>query len=227
MSKKFAITASLICADPLNLEPAIHDILNADIDAIHFDVMDGICVPRFGLYPEILTYLRKLTDIPVDVHMMVENPEAYISTYANAGADMFYVHVENNRNLHRTLKMIKDSGMQSGVVLNMATPVYSLDYILDEIDYILLMAINPGIVGHGIISTIFDKIRDVKQRIATTAIKIAIDGGVTADSSAKLVQAGADILVCGSSTLFRPQEGSLPDLTRQFVTRVNNDLLSN
>ncbi len=224
MTGNYAITASLICADPLNLESAIQDIIGAQIDMIHFDVMDGICVPRFGLYPEILSYLRKLTDLPVDVHMMVENPELYIETYAKAGADIFYVHVENNRNLHRTLKLIKESGMRPGVVWNMATPVYALDYILATIDYIMLMAINPGIVGHGIIDTIYTKISDVKHRIGDRDINIVIDGGVSPESSAKLIDAGADILVCGSSTLFRPQQGSLPELTKAFRQQVDNDL---
>ncbi len=224
MKKKFEITASLICGDPLNLEKAIREILSSDIDYIHFDVMDGVCVPRFGLYPEILVHLRTLTDLPVDVHMMVDNPEPYIETYAKAGANIFYVHVENNRNLHRTLNLIKDSGMKPGVVLNMATSIHTLDYILQDIDYIMLMAINPGIVGHGIIDSIFDKIKDVKKVIGNRNIKIVIDGGVTPDSSAKMIQAGADILVCGSSTIFRPQEGPLPQVTEKYLAHVNSAL---
>lgn len=224
MNNTFAIAASLICADPLNLETAIHDIISTEIDYIHFDVMDGSCVPRFGLYPEILTRLRDLSDIPVDVHMMVENPEPYINTYAKAGANLLYVHVENNRNLHRTLKMIHASGMKAGVVLNMATPLYVLDYIIGEIDYVMLMAINPGIVGQGIIETVYTKIKDLKNRTGERNIKIVIDGGVTAESSAKLIRAGADMLVCGSSTIFRPQEGTLPELTAQFKSKVETDL---
>lgn len=224
MEKKFEITASLICGDPLNLEKAIHEILEADIDYIHFDVMDGVFVPRFGLYPEILTRLRAITDIPVDVHMMVTDPELYIDTYAKAGANIYYVQVENNNNLHRTLRLIKNSGMKPGVVLNMATPVYALDYILEDIDYIMLMAINPGIVGHTIIETIYKKIKDVKKRIEGTNIKIIIDGGVSKESSARMVNAGADILVCGSSTIFRPHEGNLPDITKNYVRHVNSEL---
>ena len=227
MKKKFAITASLICADPLNLEKAITEIMAADLDAIHFDVMDGLCVPRFGLYPEILTRLRTLSDIPVDVHMMVENPELYIKTYAEAGSDIYYVHVENNANLHRTVNLIKNAGMKPGVVLNMATPLNVLDYILQDIDYILLMAINPGIVGHGIIETIYDKITALKKLLAGTAIKIVIDGGVSQKSSARMIAAGADILVCGSSTIFRPQEGSLQELTAKFIRYVNVELEGN
>jgi len=224
MSRKFEITASLICGDPLNLERSVRDIIAADIDRIHFDVMDGVCVPRFGLYPEILVGVRKLTDLPVDVHMMVTDPEPYIESYAKAGATIFYVHAENNSNLHRTLKLIKDAGMQPGVVLNMATPVCVLDYILADIDYVLLMAINPGIVGHTIIDAIYTKIQDVKASIGKRAIKIVIDGGVTLESSAEMVRAGANVLVCGSSTIFRPGEGSLPQLTHNFRRHVDAQL---
>jgi ribulose-phosphate 3-epimerase len=224
MNKKFTITASLICANPLNLEQAIREIMAAEIDYIHFDVMDGICVPRFGLYPEILTHLRTITDMPVDVHMMVTDPELYIQTYVKAGANIYYVHVENNNNLHRTINLIKSSGMKPGVVLNLATPISILDYILPDIDYIMLMAINPGIVGHAVIDTIYDKIKDVKKRIAGTNIKIVIDGGVNLHSSARMINAGADILVCGSSTIFRPEEGDLQELTCKFLSHVNSVL---
>ena len=224
MKKKFEITASLICGDPLNLEKAIREIIASNIDYIHFDVMDGVCVPRFGLYPEILTHLRTLTDMPVDVHMMVNNPELYIETYAKAGANIYYVHVENNNNLHRTINLIKNSGMKPGVVLNMATPIYVLDYILQDIDYIMLMAINPGIVGHTIIETIYDKIKDVTKQIEGREIKIVIDGGVNLESSARLIKAGADILVCGSSTIFRPKEGTLQELTYKYLNHVNSVL---
>ena len=224
MSRNFEITASLICGDPLNLERSVCDIIGADIDRIHFDVMDGVCVPRFGLYPEILVGVRKLTDLPVDVHMMVTNPEPYIEMYAKAGATIFYVHAENNSNLHRTLKLVRDAGMKPGVVLNMATPVCVLDYILADIDYVLLMAINPGIVGHTIIDAVYTKIRDVKTLIGGRSIKIVIDGGVTLESSATMVRAGADVLVCGSSTIFRPAEGPLAELTKKFLKSVTTQL---
>ena len=224
MERKLEITASLICGDPLNLEKVITEIAASDIDYIHFDVMDGVFVPRFGLYPEILTRLRTITDIPVDVHMMVDNPELYIETYAKAGASIFYVHVENNNNLHRTLKLIKNSGMKPGVILNMATPINVLDYILQDIDYIMLMAINPGIVGHTIIEAIYDKIKDVKKQIEGTEIKIVIDGGVNPESSSRMVKAGADILVCGTSTIFRPKEGNLQEVTRKYLKHVRSAL---
>ncbi|MGR9101392.1 MAG: ribulose-phosphate 3-epimerase, partial [Gammaproteobacteria bacterium] len=182
------------------------------------------CVPRFGLYPEILKRLRIVTNMPVDVHMMVDNPEPYIGTFAEAGADVFYVHAENNANLHRTIERIKKSGMRPGVVLNPATSLHVLDYILNEIDFILLMAINPGILGQSMIDVIYDKLSGVKERIADRPIKIAVDGGVSPESSAKMIKAGADILVCGSSTIFRPEEGSLAELTRKFLCRVNSEL---
>lgn len=220
----YKITASLVCADLMNLEKEIKSLEKAGVDYLHFDVMDGMFVPRYGLLPEILAGITRITSIPVDVHMMVMNPEPYIDDFAKAGAKMFYVHVENNPHLHRTLKKIKTSGMQSGVVLNMSTPLECLDYIIDELDYVMLMGINPGIVGHKIIPKIFDKIRALKKKLAGTNIKIMIDGGVTPDTSADMVLAGADILVCGSSSIFRPKEGTLEETTHKYKEYVDNKL---
>jgi ribulose-phosphate 3-epimerase len=157
--------------------------------------------------------------------MMVMNPEPYIETFAKAGAKIFYVHVENNNHLHRTIKQIKDSGMKVGVVLNIATPIDILDYIIDDIDYIMLMGINPGIVGHKIIPKIYDKISDVKGKIRGTNIKILIDGGVSPESSPKMIERGADILVCGASTIFRPHEGTLEEVTKRYRDGVENALI--
>lgn len=220
----FQISASLICGNHLNLEKDIKSLEQAGVDYIHFDVMDGSFVPRYGLYPEILSAISKITNIPVDVHMMVDNPEPYIETFANAGAKIFFVHIENNNQLHRTIKKINNSGMEAGVVFNMATPINSLDYIKQDIKHIMLMAINPGIVGHKIIPQIYQKIEDVKKKIEGTDIKIMIDGGVTPETSHKMIQKGANILVCGSSTIFRPHEGSLEEVTTKYREIVLNKL---
>jgi len=222
--KKFEISASLVCANPLLLKEAVEDIEKANIEYIHFDVMDGVFVPRYGMYPEIIAEIKKVTNVPVDVHLMVTDPEPYLDTFINAGSDIIYVHVENNNNLHRTVKLIKDKGAKAGIVFNIATPLTALDYVLDDIDYIMLMGINPGIVGHKIIPIIYQKIADVKKRIEGTDIKIMIDGGVTPDTSAKMISVGADILVCGSSTIFRPQDGTLVEMTEKYRKKVLSDL---
>jgi ribulose-phosphate 3-epimerase len=167
-----------------------------------------------------------MTNVPVDVHMMVIDPEPYIETFARAGAKIFYIHVENNNHLHRTLKKIKDNGMEAGIVLNFATPIEIIDYIKDDIGYIMLMGINPGVVGHKIIPGIYKKITDVKNKIKNTNIKIMVDGGVTLDTSSIMIEAGADILVCGSSTIFKPQEGTLEDTIPKYRNYVKNKLLT-
>lgn len=217
------ISASLICADILDLKNEILRLEEAGVDFFHFDAMDGVFVPRYGLYPEMIRSIKKISNIPIDVHMMVTNPEPYIKTFSDAGADIFYVHVEGNNNLHRTIKMIKDNNMKAGVVLNLATPLNVLDYILNDLDYVMLMGINPGIVGHKIIPKILDKIQDLNKKITGTNIKIMIDGGVNFESAKKMVENGAEILVCGSSTIFRPHEGTIKENVERLREIINKE----
>ena len=221
----YALTASLICSDPLDLRKSIEDIELAGIEYIHFDVMDGVFVPRYGLFPEMLSAIKKITNIPVDVHMMVINAEQYVSDFAKAGADILYVHVENNNHLHRTIRLIKNNGMKAGIVFNIGTPINVLDYILDDVDYIMLMGINPGIVGHKIIPKVYDKIKEVKEKIKDYPnIKIMVDGGVTPDTAPEMIKNGADIIVCGSSSIYRPGEGTLAETTKRFREKVDSKL---
>jgi ribulose-phosphate 3-epimerase len=224
----FSIAGSIICGNIMNLKDDIKALEAGGADYVHFDVMDGVFVPRYGLYSEMCKEISKITSLPIEVHMMVQNPEPYIESFANAGAKVFYVHVENNNNLHRTLRMIRNSGMKAGVVLNIATSLEILDYILDDIDSIMLMGINPGIVGHKIIPKIYDKISDTKKKIGSKSITINIDGGVSPESSTKMIRNGADILVCGSSTIFRPQDGPLEENVKRYRKIVEEELtLSN
>lgn len=200
----FLLTASLICADFLSLEKELKKLKKGGIDLIHFDVMDGSFVPRFGLFPEILSLIKKITDLPIDVHMMVQNPEDYIKVFADGGADYFVVHAESDQHLHRTLKRIHEYGMKAGVALNPATPLTVLDYLLDDLDLVLLMAINPGIVGHKLIPQMIDKIADLKMKLQRHPnVLIEVDGGVAFESAPEMVRRGANILVCGSSTIFK------------------------
>jgi ribulose-phosphate 3-epimerase len=204
--RSYKLSASLICANILRLENEIDEIVNGGCDYIHFDVMDGLFVPRFGMYPEILTAVRSMTKIPVDVHLMVANPENYIDVFARAGASLITVHVETCHHLHRTVQLIKHAGVQAGVSVNFATPLSTLDYIVEDVDLVLIMAINPGIVGHALIPQAIKKINNLKDKLFTVPnnVLIQVDGGVTFDSAPKMLDAGADILVCGSSTIFRP-----------------------
>lgn len=205
-SRHYKLAASLVCANMLELEKEVRLLEEGQADLIHFDVMDGVFVPRYGLHPEILQAIRKITKIPVDVHMMTVEPERYIPIFAQSGADYFVVHAEACPHLHRTITLIKQAGMKAGVALNPATPLTVLDYVLDDIDLVCLMAINPGILGHKLIPGMMPKIAYLNQKIGDRDIIIEIDGGVTFESGPQMLQTGATALVCGSSTIFKPNE---------------------
>jgi len=206
MNKKYYLSASLVCANMLDLDMEIERIVTGGCDYIHFDVMDGVFVPRYGLHPEMLAAVRKKTDLPIDVHLMTVEPEQYVKTFIDAGATFITVHAETCAHLHRTLNTIKKFGAKSAVALNHATPLSVLDYVLDDIDLVLLMAINPGIVGHKLIPKAIDKISDLRYKLGERYkdVIIEIDGGVTFESASIMLDAGADMLVCGSSTIFKP-----------------------
>lgn len=213
------IAASLICSNPLNLEADIKELIKGEADYIHFDVMDGQFVPRYGLYPEILSYLKKMTDIPVDVHMMVDNPEDYIMEFKNAGATYYNFHIESTNHVHRVIKKIEKAEMKAGIALNPATPINVLDYIIEDIDMVVLMAINPGIVGHKLIPNIINKISDLREyahKKGNKDLLIQIDGGVTFETGKTMIEAGADILVCGTGTIYRPHEDSISNKIYAF-----------
>lgn len=219
MSKKPLVAASLICSNPLNLEADINELVKGGVDYIHFDVMDGQFVPRYGLYPEILTYLKKQTDIPVDVHMMVDNPEDYIDDFKNAGATFYNFHIEATNHAHRVVKKIINSGMLPGVALNPATSLSTLDYLITDVKMVVLMAINPGIVGHKLIPNMIDKIRNLREYAnnrGNNDLLIQIDGGVTFESGKVMIEAGADVLVCGTGTIYRPQEDTISNKIAAF-----------
>jgi ribulose-phosphate 3-epimerase len=219
MQKSPLIAASLICANPLDLNADINELILGNSDYIHFDVMDGQFVPRYGLYPEILTYLKKRCDIPVDVHMMVENPEEYIEDFRIAGADFFNFHIESTPHVHRVIKKVEKAGMKPGVALNPATSLSALDYIINDVKMVVLMAINPGIVGHKLIPEMINKISDLRSfanKKGNTDLLIQIDGGVTFESGKEMIKAGADILVCGTGTIFRPHEDTISNKIKSF-----------
>jgi ribulose-phosphate 3-epimerase len=200
------IAASIICASFVDLGKEVELLNRSNCEMIHFDVMDGSFVPRFGLHPEILSSIRKITNCEIDVHLMVNNPEAYCDTFSDAGADYIVVHQEACSHLHRTLSKIKSLGKKAGVALNPATSIKTIEEVLDMVDLVTIMAINPGIVGHKLIPSSIDKIRKAKRWLESKGSHalIQIDGGVTFDSAIDMVNSGADVLVCGSSTIYRP-----------------------
>ena len=224
MLKSYKLTASVICANFLTLAEQIKELERAGIDYLHIDVMDGIFVPRYGLFPELVAQIRKISKLPMDVHFMVKDPEPYIDSFAQAGASHLFVHPEGNNHLHRTICKIKNAGLKAGVVLNPATPLNTLDYILDDLDGVMIMAINPGIVGHKLIPPIIKKIKDLKKLVAKRAnFIIEIDGGVTFDSAVTMIKAGANLLVCGSSTIFR-SDASIGQKVTGLKKKIASDL---
>lgn len=204
MKKNYQLSASIICSSFINLSKEIKALEKGQIDRIHFDVMDGIFVPRYGLPPEILRQIHEVTDVPITVHMMVQDPESYVDIFKSSGADTIAFHVEPIKHVHRLVQKIKMGGMKAGLALNLATPLNVLDYMLQDLDLVMLMAINPGILGHKLIPRVLGKISDLKNKLEEYPdIKIEIDGGVTFESAPVMVKNGADILVCGNSTIFR------------------------
>lgn len=221
------LSASLICSDFLHLETDVRLLEEGNIDYIHFDVMDGSFVPRFGLFPEILTQIRRISKIPVDVHMMVENAEKYLPVLVNAGlnrkGDIYIVHIESTRNIDNILRIVKQQGIKAGVALNPGTTLSELNYLLPHLDLIMIMGINPGIVGHKLIPQTIERISGLKNKLGNYPdILIEVDGGVTPESAPLMLKAGADMLVCGSQTIFRPQEASIDQKIIQLRRMLNS-----
>jgi ribulose-phosphate 3-epimerase len=200
------IAPSILSADFARLGEEIQAVEKAGADYIHIDVMDGQFVPNITIGPLIVEAVRPITKLPLDVHLMIENPDQYIEAFANAGADYITVHVEACRHLHRTIHHIKSFGIKAGVVLNPATPVESIQHVMDDIDMVLLMSVNPGFGGQKFIPETLNKIRKVKQMAEEKGltIEIEIDGGVNSETAKQCIEAGANVLVAGSAVYNQP-----------------------
>lgn len=194
------ISPSLFGADLGNLESQIKEVEACNVDMLHIDVMDGNFVPNIAFGPDQIKMLRSKTDLFFDVHLMVVEPDRFIPQFVEAGAGIITVHQEATTHLHRSLKLIRSFGIKSGVVLCPATPVDTLKYVLDEIDMVLLMTVNPGYGGQSFIEKSIDKIKDLSEMIKGYNIDIQIDGGINLTTAPKVVEAGANILVAGSYT---------------------------
>ncbi|KHF39825.1 ribulose-phosphate 3-epimerase [Halalkalibacter okhensis] len=195
------IAPSILSANFANLAEDIKDVEQAGADYIHVDVMDGHFVPNITIGPLVVEAIRPITNLPLDVHLMIENPDAYIPQFVQAGADIISVHVEVTPHLHRTIHLIKEQGVKAGVVLNPATPVELIEPILEEVDLVLLMTVNPGFGGQKFIDSVLKKIEKVSQMVQSRGlpIEIEVDGGVNPETARKCVEAGANVLVAGSA----------------------------
>jgi len=210
------VAPSILSADFAHLADALVELESAGADWIHVDVMDGHFVPNLTLGPPVIECLRNASNLPFDVHLMIERPELSIADYRAAGADSITVHTEACTHLNRVIHQIKETGARAGVSLNPATPISALEEVLDIVDLILVMSVNPGFGGQSFIESSLDKIARIKQMIGTRPIFIEVDGGISPKNAAQVRQAGAQVLVSGSA-VFHAKTGFKPviDALRQ------------
>lgn len=209
------IAPSLLSADFADLTEEIRKIEAGGADYLHLDVMDGMYVPNITFGAPVIKSLRKVTKLPFDVHLMIDKPERYIKDFYDAGADVITVHAEATTHLHRTIQLIKSFGIKAGVSLNPATPLNVLDYVLGDIDLVLIMSVNPGFGGQSYIRAMDDKIKTLRKTIddKNLDIIIEVDGGVKLSNAKELVDIGVDLLVAGSD-IFGAED--ITQRTREF-----------
>lgn len=195
------VAPSMLSANFANLQADVELINNSSADWFHLDIMDGLFVPNISFGLPVVKAIKSIAKKPLDVHLMIVQPERYISDFKKAGADILTIHYEASTHLHRSISEIKKEGMKAGVVLNPHTPVHVLEDIITDLDLVLIMSVNPGFGGQIFIQNTYTKISKLKELITKTNSKalIEIDGGVTLDNASKLVNTGADVLVAGST----------------------------
>ena len=200
------IAPSILSADFARLGDEVRAVTAAGADYIHVDVMDGHFVPNITIGPLVVDAVRRVTDLPLDVHLMIENPDLYIPDFAKAGSDIIVVHAEATNHLHRTIQLIKSFGKKAGVSLNPATPLNVLDYILEDLDLVLLMTVNPGFGGQSFIEACLPKIHALRGMLDKRGLEteLEVDGGVKTDNIDRIAHAGADVFVAGSAVFGSP-----------------------
>jgi len=195
------IAPSILSADFTKLGEEIKAVETAGADYIHIDVMDGHFVPNITVGPMIVKAARKITDLPLDVHLMIENPERYIDDFIEAGSDVITVHVETATHLHRLLGVVRDAGIKAGAALNPATPLSSIQHVLHTMDMVVLMTVNPGFGGQSFIPAVLPKIEELKRIKDEKGmeIDIEVDGGINVENIAQVARAGANVFVAGNA----------------------------
>lgn len=195
------VAPSVIAGDQAELGREVRAIDAAGADLVHLDVMDGHFVPNITIGPLVVDAVRKVTALPLDVHLMISSPDSYIPSFAEAGADIIVVHAEAAVHLHRTVQLIRSFGKKAGVALNPATPLGCLEYVLDELDLVLLMTVNPGFGGQSFIEACLPKIHSLRRMLDKRGLEteLEVDGGVKTDNIERISHAGADVFVAGSA----------------------------
>jgi ribulose-phosphate 3-epimerase len=218
------LAPSILSADFARLGEDARAALEAGAQLLHVDVMDGHFVPNITIGPPVVASLRKAVKAPLDVHLMIENPGEFIPAFADAGADWISVHQEACRHLHGTLELIKRQGLKAGVVINPATPVQTLGEVLDIIDYVLVMSVNPGFGGQKFIPGALEKVRKLATMRNAKGLnyRIEIDGGVSLNNAADIVRAGAEILVAGNAVFGK---GDVKDNVKNLLKAANEAML--
>lgn len=204
MVAKIKIAPSILSADFGHLAEEIKKVEQAGADLIHIDVMDGHFVPNITMGPLVVKAVKKLTKLPLDVHLMIENPDKYIAAFAKAGADIITIQVEASTDLARDIKLIKDQGVKPGLVVNPATPIEKVFPFLGQIDMVLIMSVNPGFEGQKFMPEVLDKIRQLKSLVVSRqlSVDIEVDGGINLKTAPQVVKAGANVLVAGSAIFY-------------------------
>ena len=219
------IAPSILSADFTRLGEEIKDVVDAGADYIHIDVMDGHFVPNISIGPMIVKAVRRITSLPLDVHLMISEPDDFIDEFARAGASIITVHAETLNHLHRTVQHIRDEGVRPGISLNPATPLEVLEYILEGLDMVLLMTVNPGFEGQEFIPEVIPKIERLREKIDKKGldIEIEVDGGINPETISRVSSAGANVFVAGSAIFYSEDYAQTIRLMRKRISGVDKN----